>query len=301
MPLATARTSRGSTRAPKAETARGERSHEQEDPDRRRSSEVRQLLPRPGEGVCRRGRCAGSETRVLSLDAIRFDPILRAGFDGTQPLEEDLVAAQEAIRWAEHLVFFYPVWWGTMPALLKGFIDRVFLPGFAFKYRSGSALWDRLLTGRTGELIVTMDSPPWYYRWLAGQPGHRMMKKTVLEFCGVRPVSVWETTMTMNGGEPIVQKMCFTPEVEKRVQATKAESCSRYEVRREGASWIVESTCTVPGKVSSGRVVTTGDFTSRIRADVSSTGADGTKNSMTLDARWLRPCGPKEKPGAIVR
>jgi putative NADPH-quinone reductase len=121
---------------------------------------------------------------------LRFDPILRAGFEGVQPLEEDLVAAQDAIRWAEHLVFVYPVWWGTMPALLKGFIDRVFLPGFAFKYRTGSALWDRLLTGRTGELIVTMDSPSWYYRWLAGQPGHRMMKKTVLEFCGVRPVGV---------------------------------------------------------------------------------------------------------------
>jgi putative NADPH-quinone reductase len=133
---------------------------------------------------------AGSETKVLPLDTLRFDPILRAGFDGAQPLEEDLVAAQEAIRWAEHLVFVYPVWWGTMPALLKGFIDRVFLPGFAFKYRTGSALWDRLLAGRTGELIVTMDSPPWYYRWLAGQPGHRMMKKTVLEFCGVRPVGV---------------------------------------------------------------------------------------------------------------
>lgn len=133
---------------------------------------------------------AGNETRILPLDALRFDPILRAGFEGVQPLEEDLVAAQDAIRWAEHLVFVYPVWWGTMPALLKGFIDRVFLPGFAFKYRTGSALWDRLLTGRTGELIVTMDSPSWYYRWLAGQPGHRMMKKTVLEFCGVRPVGV---------------------------------------------------------------------------------------------------------------
>jgi len=133
---------------------------------------------------------AGAETRVLELDALRFDPILRGGFEGAQPLEEDLGAVQDSILWAGHLVFVYPVWWGTMPALLKGFIDRVFLPGFAFKYRSGSPLWDRLLTGRTAELIVTMDSPPWYYRWLAGQPGHRMMKKTVLEFCGVRPVGI---------------------------------------------------------------------------------------------------------------
>jgi hypothetical protein len=116
-----------------------------------------------------------------------------------------------------------------------------------------------------------------------------------------RKDGVWETTMTMNGGEPMVQKMCFTPEVEKKVQATKAEACSRYEVRQEGASWIVDSTCSVLGKVVTGRVVTTGDFTSRIRADVTSTGADGTKSTMTLDSRWLRPCGPNDKPGAIVR
>ena len=133
---------------------------------------------------------AGAETRVLALDQLRFDPVLHGGFQGGQPLEEDLAAAQEAILWAEHLVFVYPVWWGTMPALLKGFIDRVFLPGFAFKYRAGSPFWDRLLTGRTAELIVTMDSPPWYYRWITRQPGHRMMKKTVLEFCGVKPVGI---------------------------------------------------------------------------------------------------------------
>jgi putative NADPH-quinone reductase len=77
-----------------------------------------------------------------------------------------------------------------MPALLKGFVDRVFLPGFAFKYRTGSALWDKLLKGRSAQLLVTMDSPPWYYRWVARQPGHRAMKKTILEFCGVGPVAV---------------------------------------------------------------------------------------------------------------
>ncbi len=132
----------------------------------------------------------GAEVRLLAVDALRFDPILRGGYHSVQALEEDLAKAQEAILWAEHLVFVYPVWWGTMPALLKGFIDRVFLPGFAFRYREKGAFWDRLLTGRSAELIVTMDSPPWYYRWFAGQPGHRMMKRGVLEFCGVKPVGI---------------------------------------------------------------------------------------------------------------
>jgi len=115
-----------------------------------------------------------------------------------------------------------------------------------------------------------------------------------------RTDGVWETTMAMNGGEPMVQKRCLTPEVEKKVQAAKAEACPRYEMRREGSSWIVESTCAALGKVTGGRVVTTGAFTSRIRADVSSTSADGTKNTMTLDARWLRPRGPNDKSGSIV-
>ena len=48
----------------------------------------------------------------------------------------------------------------------KGFIDRVFLPGFAFKHHQGSSRWDRLLAGRSAELLVTMDTPPWYYRWV---------------------------------------------------------------------------------------------------------------------------------------
>src|SRR5256885_16433644 len=66
-----------------------------------------------------------------------------------QPLEPDLQRAQADILWASHLAWAYPTWWGGLPALLKGFIDRIFLPGFAFKYRKGSVLWDRLLAGRT--------------------------------------------------------------------------------------------------------------------------------------------------------
>jgi putative NADPH-quinone reductase len=107
-------------------------------------------------------------------------------------LESDLVQAQEDILWANHLVFVYPNWWGTMPALLKGFLDRVLLPGFAFKYHRDDPFWDRLLTGRTAHLIVTMDTPPWYYRWFFKMPGHQQMRRTVLEFCGIKPVKITE-------------------------------------------------------------------------------------------------------------
>lgn len=135
-------------------------------------------------------RRAGAEVRLLELGDMVFDPILRRGYEHAQPLEPDLRDAQVDITWAQHLVWVYPIWWGGLPALLKGFLDRIFLPGFAFKYRVNSVLWDRLLTGRTAELLVTMDSPPWYYRWVQREPGHRQMKQSILEFSGIQPVRV---------------------------------------------------------------------------------------------------------------
>lgn len=135
-------------------------------------------------------RHCGAEVRLLELGKMVFDPILHHGYEHPQPLEPDLLVAQADITWAQHLVWVYPIWWGGLPALLKGFLDRIFLPGFAFKYRANSALWDRLLIGRSAELLVTMDSPPWYYRWVQRQPGHRQMKQAILEFSGIQPVRV---------------------------------------------------------------------------------------------------------------
>lgn len=135
-------------------------------------------------------KAAGNEVRLISLGSLAFDPVLHNGYATVQDLEPDLVNAQAAITWAQHIVFAYPIWWGAMPALLKGFIDRVFLPGFAFKYRAGSAFWDRLLSGRSAHLLVTMDTPPWYFRWVYRMPGHNQMKRTILEFSGIKPVTI---------------------------------------------------------------------------------------------------------------
>ena len=135
-------------------------------------------------------KAAGNEVQLIFLGKLSFDPVLHNGYATIQDLESDLVAAQTAIAWAQHIVFVYPIWWGAMPALLKGFIDRVFLPGFAFKYRDGSAFWDRLLSGRSAHLLVTMDTPPWYFRWVYRMPGHNQMKRTILEFSGIKPVAV---------------------------------------------------------------------------------------------------------------
>ncbi|MFC5701385.1 NAD(P)H-dependent oxidoreductase [Cohnella faecalis] len=134
----------------------------------------------------------GASVRTIDLSRMEFNPSLKHGYRQRTELESDLAAAQETIRWADHLVFVYPTWWGTMPALLKGFLDRTLLPGFAFKYRDNSVLWDKLLAGKSARLIVTMDTPSWYNRFVYGKPGHRAMKIATLQFCGVKPVKITE-------------------------------------------------------------------------------------------------------------
>ncbi len=146
------------------------------------------------------GLDATVELRRLNLAQLRFDPILHHGYRGEQPLEPDLVRAQEDIAWADHLVWVYPNWWGSMPALLKGFFDRVLLPGFAFKYRPNSSLWDKLLTGKTAELMVTMDTPGWYYRWFWHRPGHQQMKHTILGYCGIKTLRITEFSPVHGAG-----------------------------------------------------------------------------------------------------
>lgn len=133
---------------------------------------------------------AGHTVRLLKLGDLAFDTVLRAGYQKDQGLEPDLQAAWESILWAEHTVWVFPVWWGGAPALLKGFFDRLFLPGKAFKYRKNSSLWDKLLSGRSGRIIYTMDSPWIYDLMVYRNSALRSVKKATLEFCGIKPVKV---------------------------------------------------------------------------------------------------------------
>ena len=133
---------------------------------------------------------SGAKCKLIHLIDLNFDPILKYGYRQRTELEPDLQKIQQDILDSDHLVFVYPIWWGTYPALLKGFIDRVFLPKFSFKYRDNSLLWDKLLKGKSARLIVTMDTPKWYYALIYRSPGHNAMKKGVLEFCGIKPVGI---------------------------------------------------------------------------------------------------------------
>lgn len=126
--------------------------------------------------------------RKLNLADLVFNPNVVKVSPRQQEDEADISLAREWILWADHLVFVYPTWWGTMPALLKGFLDRTFSPGFAFEEVEENQSWDKLLTGKSAQLITTMDTPLWVYRWIYKTPGHHAMGQATLQFCGIKPV-----------------------------------------------------------------------------------------------------------------
>lgn len=154
------------------------------------------------EGV----RKSDGTVEMIDLSEIEFNPNLRYGYRQRTELEPDLLKAQELIRWADHLVFVYPTWWGTMPAVLKGFIDRIFLPGFAMRYRDNSPLWDKLLKGKSAHLIVTSDTPRLYNTLVYRQAGHRIMKSNILQFSGVSPIRVTDISPVRKSTDAFRQK-----------------------------------------------------------------------------------------------
>lgn len=144
---------------------------------------------------------SGAKIKEIIIRDLDFNPNLQFGYQKRIDLEPDLIKAWEIIQWADHLVWIHPVWWGGLPAITKGFIDRLFLPGLAFKYRENSVWWDKLLTGKTAHIITTLDQPSWYYRIFYGRPSINQLKKSTLEFCGIKPVKVTYIGIIKNSKE----------------------------------------------------------------------------------------------------
>lgn len=133
---------------------------------------------------------AGHEVRRQNLGELAFDPILHHGYHAIQPLEPDLQAAHDNILWCEHWVMFYPVWWGSVPALLKGFFDRALYSGFAYRYHPSDPLWDGLLKGRSARIVTTSDAPSIWTLLAYRNSDLGTVKRATLGFCGIHPVRV---------------------------------------------------------------------------------------------------------------
>lgn len=143
---------------------------------------------------------AGTEIDRFAVRDLAFDPVLHRGYAGEQPWEPDLRRLADAVLACDHLVVAFPMWWGAEPAPLKGLLDRLLLPGWAFRYHRDDPMWDRLLTGRSADLIVTMDTPPWYLRLAYGDAVIKRWKRQVLGFTGFKPVRVFRFGPTRQGG-----------------------------------------------------------------------------------------------------
>lgn len=128
----------------------------------------------------------GCAVRRMDLSDMTFD-LNTAGYGAdAPPLEPDLIAWQEAVAWADHILIVHPYWWGAMPTKAKSVIDRALVPGFGFKYHRRGLGWDKLLTGKTADIIITSDTPPWLDTLLYWRPGRRVLRNQVLGFCGVK-------------------------------------------------------------------------------------------------------------------
>ncbi len=181
-------------------------------------------------------RTAGFEVERLDLVSLAFDPNVRTPSPREQPLEPNLARAQALIRWADHLVFVYPAWWGTLPALLKGFLDRVLTPGFAFEAQDEDpASWTKLLKGRSAHLLVTMDTPSWVYRLIYRQPGHQAMRRATLGFCGVAPTFI----STFAPVKPATAEMRARWLGQARAEATRLPGrLRRHALLRRAGAWL---------------------------------------------------------------
>ena len=132
---------------------------------------------------------AGHEVRQIDIATIDF-PWLRSQHEWElEPLPASLRPAQADIGWAQHIVLFFPLWLGDMPALLKGFLEQVARPGFAFSTEGGNTFGRKGLTGRSARVVVTMRMPALVYRWYFRAHSVKSLERNILGFVGIAPVN----------------------------------------------------------------------------------------------------------------
>lgn len=177
------------------------------DPDRARF--VHALADRYAEGA----EAAGHRVRRIDIAAMAPEPLItRHEWEKADP-PSAVADAQSALVWAEHIVIFYPLWLGDMPALLKAFFEQVMRPGFAFRYRT-KGFPEKALKGRSAHVVVTMGMPAFAYRLYYRAHSLKSLERNILKFVGIAPVrrtiignvegdgdarKTWLQTMAKNG------------------------------------------------------------------------------------------------------
>ena len=141
-----------------------------------------------GLAYLRGAQSGGHQAQLFALARMKFDAILREGYRCEQALEPDLAAARDAFIACDHVVFVFPLWCGDMPAIMKGFIERVLQPDLLKIHKSGSAAGWKMFNGKSAHVIMTMGMPGWFYRWYFGAHALKLLKRNILYFIGIKPV-----------------------------------------------------------------------------------------------------------------
>lgn len=138
------------------------------------------------EAYMRGAESAGHDVSLFNTASMTFDPVLRGAYRALQPLEPDLEAARSAILAADHMVLIFPLWLGTLPAIFKGFLERVIQPDIFEPAKTGKFVtpWK----GKSARIVITMGMPSFIYRWYFGAHALKMLKRHILGFLGVAPI-----------------------------------------------------------------------------------------------------------------
>lgn len=139
----------------------------------------------------------GNEIKETYLNELHLEDFLKyphqAENNSKMVYPSDLQDLHKDLLWADRLIFVFPTWWGLPPALVKLYVEVVFAPKIAFRYlpvKYGMNRWEKLLKGKTARLLVTMDSPTWYYKFLTKNAIGNSFKNNILGFCGVKTLGI---------------------------------------------------------------------------------------------------------------
>lgn len=176
---------------------------------------------------------ASCSVERVALRDLHFSLNLKHGYRQRTEWEPDILALARKLDACDHLVFAFPFWWGAEPAIVKGLLDRMFLPGFTFAYHENDTWWDKHMLGRSADAIITMDTPPWFHRLAHGNAVVHRWKKQVLGFTGFKPVRILPLGQVKFGG---AQKHAdkWTGAVRRLAQTIRQAQPELKQARLEG-------------------------------------------------------------------
>lgn len=149
---------------------------------------------------------AGAQVRKQNVCNMSFDPDLTNGYKKRKTLEPCLRKWRDNLSWSSHIAFFFPTWWGSLPAKTKGVMDRALLPGYGFRMDEGATFQTKLLTGRTAHVTVTADTPGWFDRLIFSRATKINITKQIFGFCGIRTTKYRHVAVVKSASEEEIQK-----------------------------------------------------------------------------------------------